>query len=397
MTMAVFLLFGSGKIKQFVYREWQKIVSLLLVAAAICFVASGPTASFSDIKLYELTLSESIAKIWGIFRASGRIVMVVSYMVVITSIITVRKSSSRRFSSVVLACCLALQIIDVSAYCQAIHQRFAVKADYRSPLENEVLLNAIGENEQIEHIVLTYWLGEDGLYEIGEYALDNNKTLNMFALVHPDVGELISGAKQLLQSPSEDQVFFFDSTGLEWIHYNNLNFYEAGDYLIGYSGRFEGFTPLDMRNEILALHDIMNIPENGIICFSGDAYNAEPYALGGMSSPESTGTWTDGTKTVIGFSVSDRESMEKLHLSIDLESVINSRQDVAITVNDVEVFNQIVHSESGVISFDVEGSNDGNYIMVIDIPGAVSPKALGLSEDGRNLGLMIKSIKVLDE
>ncbi len=131
---------------------------MVLVIVVISFVASSPIASFNDIKLYELALSELITKVWAIFRASGRIV------------------------SIFMLICLVTQLIDIRPGLSYLRQRLRIgeRVEYQSPLENPELWDAIAVNQNIEHIIVTYWLEANSFYALGEFATNNDKTLNVF-------------------------------------------------------------------------------------------------------------------------------------------------------------------------------------------------------------------------
>ena len=79
---------------------------------------------------------------------------------------------------------------------------------------------------------------------------------------------------------------------------------------------------------------------------------------------------------------------------MNVTSVMNSIQEIEISVNGDNVFNGKLTSETSSIDFDIQRAKDNKYFMRIDIPNAVSPKELAKSQDTRQLGLMIHSIAV---
>lgn len=135
------------------------------------------------------------------------------------------------------------------------------------------------------------------------------------------------------------------------------------------------------------------LPADGLIMFEKENFNGAEYTVDGMSTPEPQGTWTSGTKTLFLF-YKGKSNSEKLCVSIDLEYVLNGSQNVFIRINGEDVFSDTVKDTHKQISFETDLSKDGIYLMEINVPNAVSPKELGLSEDVRTLGLMIKQIRI---
>lgn len=143
--------------------------------------------------------------------------------------------------------------------------------------------------------------------------------------------------------------------------------------------------------------DAKKLPEDGIIWFYSDAYNADQYVLSGISDYEESASWTDGTKMTVLFSTSEFGSTDdKLHGTIDLANIFNNEQFVTVTANGEVCFAQTVTSEMKQIEFDFTNPEDGNIELTLKVPNAISPLDLGMSEDSRNLALMIRNIIVTE-
>ncbi len=141
------------------------------------------------------------------------------------------------------------------------------------------------------------------------------------------------------------------------------------------------------------------IPDDGIVRLNGEDYVENPYIIDGISLPdkETTATWTLGAKMLAFFNVDDNTTAETIHVSMDLEGVIGGQQDVLISINGTDVFQEIVTAGENAIRFDIPYPSDGNIFMTVNIPDAVSPLQLGISDDPRELGLMISTIKFVIE
>ncbi len=141
------------------------------------------------------------------------------------------------------------------------------------------------------------------------------------------------------------------------------------------------------------------IPDDGIVRLNGEDYVENLYIIDGISLPdkETTATWTLGAKMLAFFNVDDNTTAETIHVSMDLEGVIGGQQDVLISINGTDVFQEIVTAGENAIRFDIPYPSDGNIFMTVNIPDAVSPLQLGISDDPRELGLMISTIKFVIE
>lgn len=244
-AVAFLVFLSQNNMLEYVKKHFRLIFSVLFTIAVVWFVASSPLATWNDRKIYELILPEFITKMWSIFRASGRIVMIIPYILIISFVIFLQKEISKHFTEVLVAFCLILQLLDISSVLTSLHQNFSEVINYQSPLENYAVWNSVAEDKDISHVVVTYWLGENPFYILGDYTTSTNKTLNYFALAHPNLEQLSNDVENLLESPTEDEVFVFNSRNWKWQIYRNLNFYDAGDYIIGYSGVIEGVSPID--------------------------------------------------------------------------------------------------------------------------------------------------------
>lgn len=123
----------------------------------------------------------------------------------------------------------------------------------------------------------------------------------------------------------------------------------------------------------------------------------EKYQLDGWSHPEKGHTWTDGHRSVLGIKTLKPDS--DLNLTVTA-SPFTSQQLVNVTVNDHLVGEWIFDKPKGQeisIKIPQEILNEGMQYIIFDLPDAKSPLSLGLSKDGRTLGLAIRSIRINTE
>ncbi len=229
---------------EFVKGHWKKYVPIITILVIALFVSASPSITFNNVEVVHIALPEIVIKIWGIFRACGRNVMLVVYLLLISFIVIEGKISPKKFLSVLMVTCLTIQVFDISGSLTNLNNKFNVKVSYQSPLGQQEAWNVIASDKDIKHIVITYWMGAD-FYEVGNYAMENEKTLNIFAMVHPKVEQMLSDVDELLRNPAEDEVFVFNKNDSPWMEYSNLHFYLAGDNVIGSFKPIKGLTQIE--------------------------------------------------------------------------------------------------------------------------------------------------------
>jgi len=131
--------------------------------------------------------------------------------------------------------------------------------------------------------------------------------------------------------------------------------------------------------------------------------NVSPVLLDGFSSPEAFGRWTDGQYA--SFECVYPAGLEKKLHSIRLSfatsfSPGDIMQSAKVTVNGSHATEFVIGSRPKEILLSLQDSSvkSGDNVKIeFEIPGAVSPKQLGLSEDVRKLGLGLKNIQFMKE
>lgn len=142
-----------------------------------------------------------------------------------------------------------------------------------------------------------------------------------------------------------------------------------------------------------AEYEISKLSEDGIIHFNSLDYNANLFVVSGILSPEKEATWTVGDKVIALFALNERLDSETIHVSFDVESVMDEHQEISISINGENMFSGTVSSGENAISFDMPYPKDGKAYMIVNIPNAISFSASDNSNDTDALCLMIRNIK----
>lgn len=145
-------------------------------------------------------------------------------------------------------------------------------------------------------------------------------------------------------------------------------------------------TSLEPRKQVFQT----NYYETGkILDFLDPSVNVRQYVISGLwDEADAGGTWTVSKELNIAFNMDSYA--DKIHGKLKYQT-FNGVQSISIDVNGVQVYKG--EGQGGELKF--EFLNPGKYesiSIIIRIPGAISPKALGMSTDSRELGLLLQEM-----
>ncbi len=128
-----------------------------------------------------------------------------------------------------------------------------------------------------------------------------------------------------------------------------------------------------------------------VIYFYSDEYNADKYAVSGLSVKEEWGSWTDGDEMLMNFHIND--DAERLVCYIDVVRTFYQAQNVDIFINDELVYSEKIDGDND-IEFEFKRPEDGVVNLKIELPDSVSPSEIMDSADKRDLGLGLASMVI---
>ncbi|MFC5461338.1 DUF7024 domain-containing protein [Massilia niabensis] len=151
---------------------------------------------------------------------------------------------------------------------------------------------------------------------------------------------------------------------------------------------------LDLNDKtwrVIADHDIANAPDLNHRYFKKTDWPGTIVADAGLSFAEPWGVWSDGDTVKFEFSVPFPEQFE-LHLQAHAFGR-NAGQQFLVQVGDeVRRFTLGAQNEARVFEL---SNPKGAKTLVFRVPAAVSPKALGMSDDARRLGIGITGMRIV--
>lgn len=217
-----------------------ELLSGSLISIGLILFAASPMVTWNDKLLFILTDSSTLTNYWSIFRATGRIVWPVCYLIYLVVIVCNGKLWSIFFkkstvasvvTTLVLAGCCFLQIFDISERLAGQREWLEEKSVYKYSLQDEVW-DLLAKQENLEHFV---WVSNNfenrQILEMAKWAYDNRLTMNIFYFARGI--SVIEDTQYCLSNPNDTYVFVFTQEEIAEYLDSGLNFYKADEYIVG--------------------------------------------------------------------------------------------------------------------------------------------------------------------
>ncbi len=249
LFIALISFIGHNRIINYWQKYRREILSLVTICIIVTIVAISPTVTFNENVIAELKLCDFIIKGWSVFRASGRMVWVAIYIVMLCSFIILYKTMKGKTLFFAVVMVLILQVYDIHDVLVDKNNRFNQIMTYESVLENKEFWDYLSENDEIEHVVYGTPINVtheklSHIFGLTEWTLKNQKTISDFYFARGNSDAVDISREEALTNLSQDTVFvFWESDRLECLKYN-LNYYEIDEMIIGYKDEIDGFTQL---------------------------------------------------------------------------------------------------------------------------------------------------------
>lgn len=227
--------------------------------------ALSPDISLNDKLLIKIPFPEFIKTLWSIFRATGRGVWIVVYLIMFAVGCVIIDIKKEKISYFVLGACLCIQLIDgikmyntIYAY---FHNPIAIYYEYDILSRSQDFWEEVADNKQIENIILAttftpyddethYYL--DNVYDseigpmpeelmgcqymLGDFAVKNEKTFNYFRFSRHPYERSREYVIERLKNPKENDLFIFTDYNKFQGLASGLNMYAVDGLFVGYIG-----------------------------------------------------------------------------------------------------------------------------------------------------------------
>lgn len=226
-------------------KNWIEILVGVIISVGLILFAASPVVTWNDKLLFVLTDSSTLTHYWSIFRATGRIIWPVNYLIYIVVIVcnaklwdSVLENGRRQYrktaviaGTVTIAVCCFLQVFDISGRLVNLRKQFAKKETYVSPFQDPVW-EELSEKESLKHLV---WVPNNfenrEILEMAKWAIDNRLTMNNFYFAR-GIG-VDEDTQEALRNPDDTYLFVFRQDEIQKNMDSDLNFYKADAYVVG--------------------------------------------------------------------------------------------------------------------------------------------------------------------
>jgi len=157
------------------YFRWTMLIAGLILAFLV--FALSPTVCFGNHVAFVYQIPRQLSDIWNIFRASGRVIWVVVYVITALTIWAIRKEYKPGAALFIIAVLLCVQIGDIHRYLDNKGKGFRDGTEFKTELPSPVWSELAKEDK---HIVFLNDLIKQN--SVAELAVENKMTLNDFYL-----------------------------------------------------------------------------------------------------------------------------------------------------------------------------------------------------------------------
>lgn len=236
-------------------------VGLVLVISLM--YAMSPVITLGSWKMVEIPLPGFVENMWSIFRATGRGVWVLVYLILFFGCLFIVRLENKKVAMCMFFICLCLQFVDNFPMYRDINSYFN---DIITPRYNYEALTScpdfwerIAGNDEIKNIILANtttpyddekvsrigdvydsFVGpDDGLFKmyqylLGDFSIKNNKTFNYYRFSRHPYERSRQYVLNKLKNPTEEDLFVF-------YEYNKFQGVAAGLNMYGVDGLYVGY------------------------------------------------------------------------------------------------------------------------------------------------------------
>lgn len=274
-----------GMIRKKQYKAFsKKYIPTVLLISAFVVMAVQPSVKLGNHLFFKIEYSENFANMLSTFRANGRFMWPIMYLIMCFGIAYV-VNHFKRFGMFLLVLCAVFQIADFRLV-------YTIKRDNintwetMSPALTSKEWNAIDKDE----IYFFYNpVGGGGdfytLYGLGKYAYDNNMVMNDFYASRKDDSAISADRntehkKVLNGATNENRLYVFADIPTEFLgNSSDIHIYRLDGLIIGVSEEVQGLKRVSFQDGINLLDMMQSFVKNG-----KDVKESEPLQTEGDGS-----------------------------------------------------------------------------------------------------------------
>lgn len=194
-------------------------ICMILAATVAMILAISPTITLNSRTLLIINYPEAITKILSIFRASGRFIWCVGYVIMFFAVMTLAKNFKKAVSLGIIILVVILQIADLKNFTR-IGKNRTENYQYEPVFTSEQWHQVFDGKKHLIYIPynsLECVFGSDGIYEMANMACDHDMTVNHFIAARIDRDnmqrhvDMICSELESGNAVPEDTVYILDS------------------------------------------------------------------------------------------------------------------------------------------------------------------------------------------
>ncbi len=206
----------------------------LVVSFAIALLfALSPRWGIGRYVICDISLPQSMEKLWSIFRATGRVAWILIYGLIILSLLLVLKYLPKKTGTLLLAGLMLIQIVDIHEVFLNRYEKWFQKKTYEAQMIDEDALKILA-NGDIKHL---YYISECNSYEMYEWskwALDHGLTTNDFYFARSNREAVKDNLNDALEEKNVTDAFVFKKKDESIIEKYSMQYIKVGDFFLGY-------------------------------------------------------------------------------------------------------------------------------------------------------------------
>lgn len=223
----------SGDVKNKML-SWNIIPYLFMIIVFLLISCSHILALNGHI-FFKVPYPDKMISLWGMFRASGRFIWPVIYILMLYLIsYIINFIKNQKILIIVLMALFIVQIYDISDVLKNKHDEFTSSYEEYALISNDEWNSLLKDKK---HIVFVSKVTEnqDILYPISQYAVENNMTINDFYFAHSAAsGEIIECLNEYYMNDiNKYTAYIFKAGDYENIQKFDLNYFNIDNFIVG--------------------------------------------------------------------------------------------------------------------------------------------------------------------
>jgi hypothetical protein len=408
IQLAIFSIFEFIKNKKIIFHV--SIMPICVLSLLLFSYAISNKIAIGSHEIFSYSLPPFMNIITGNFRVSGRFFWPVAYIIYLSIFYLIFTRMKPRPALVLCALLLIIQIVDSNRAFSHFKDKFSKIGPYVSSFRS-LEWNEIANNYKKVLLVLPSNIPENWII-LSEFAVANHMSINTGYFARIDNKQLhhtrIKLVESIISNTLDPEALYFFENGTLWnlaisqlrqsdvaglkdgFRFIAPNFKGSADFN---NGKIKFTPPLATSNFSYNLNETIYFTTKGL---------GSKFGVYGWSGAEPWGTWSDGDSSFLVFNIPHIPKSD-LNLMIEGHAFLAEKhpvQEIDVYLKDhyLNTLKYTLLNNGGIrtIKIPKELIADNNPLVSIrfNYKNPNSPAALGLSADGRRLGLGIISIQL---